>query len=102
MCVYLYLLLCILYTFLYELLLPDTSVITYSFNRCISMLLQYDSMLRVLAQLTWLARTRSRSYTRIRGCASWGELRFIQNEADMPNSMDRVRALIIADKQFPI
>jgi len=51
MCVYMYLLLCILYTFLYELLLPDTSVITYSFNRCISILLQYDSMLRVLAQL---------------------------------------------------
>jgi hypothetical protein len=49
-----------------------------------------------------LARTRSRSCTRIRGCASWGELRFIQNEADMPNSMDRARALIIADKQFLI
>jgi hypothetical protein len=31
-----------------------------------------------------------------------GELRFIQNEVDMPNSMDRARALIIADKQFPI
>jgi hypothetical protein len=66
MCVYLYLLLCILYTFLHELLLPDTSVITYSLNRCISMLLQYDSLLRMLAQLTWLARTRSRSRSRSR------------------------------------